>query len=387
MKLKQKHGAGAWILGILLAGAVIVNSLAWISPTFCDAYVRRIFPYLTAAYGHLTSLVPFSVGEWMLILAVAWLGVLAGCSVIGIILCVARKIRKVSLRGTGYSKWLFRFWKTTLWIAVIVFWVMTLGCVIQYHCTPLERSLPGYGKEYNLDDLTALRDYAVEQCNTLAEAVPRDANGDIAYEGGEAAMGQEAGRSMEQLGEEFPQLAGFQVRPKPLYFSDFVSQQSMQGYYFPFSMEANYNELMQTGHKPSTMCHELAHTHGYIYEDEANLLGFLACVQSDDVVFQYSGWLDVLNYINNDFYRAVDRETYDSHVAISKQVWEDNEFLSEEARRKMEESAVFDTETVKEAASTYVDQTLKVNGVHDGKVSYRRVVGLILAYYDRNLQR
>ena len=46
----------------------------------------------------------------------------------------------------------------------------------------------------------------------------------------------------------------------------------IDGLYFPFSMEANYNDTMSIMNKPFTMCHELAHTHGYIFEDEANFL-------------------------------------------------------------------------------------------------------------------
>ncbi|MFQ8979614.1 MAG: DUF3810 family protein [Waltera sp.] len=42
--------------------------------------------------------------------------------------------------------------------------------------------------------------------------------------------------------------------------------------------------------KPATMCHELAHIRGYIYEDEANFIAFLACVESDDSTFQYAGY-------------------------------------------------------------------------------------------------
>ena len=45
----------------------------------------------------------------------------------------------------------------------------------------------------------------------------------------------------------------------------------LMGIYFPFSMEANYNQDMYKAKLPDTICHELAHTKGYIQEDEANL--------------------------------------------------------------------------------------------------------------------
>jgi hypothetical protein len=218
----------------------------------------------------------------------------------------------------------------------------------------------------------------VKKCNELAKEVPHDENGNVIYEGD---MQKTAIAAMSNISDRFPRLGGYYVTPKALYFSDFMSQQYMQGYYFPFSMEANYNDTMSIMNKPFTMCHELAHTHGYIYEDEANFLGFLACISSDDPVFQYSGYLGVLNYINNDFYNAVSKAEYNSHVKISARVKYDNQFMTDEAWIKVEEKAVVKTETVKKAAETFIDTNLKVNGVSSGKCSYSHVVALIMDYY------
>lgn len=130
----------------------------------------------------------------------------------------------------------------------------------------------------------------------------------------------------------------------------------MLGYYFPFSMEANYNKVAYVTNLPVTMCHELAHLKGYIQEDEANFIGFLACISSDDLLFQYSGYLSVLNYVNNDFYEAVgeDYERYMAEVQIDRQVYED---------------------------AVFVETSLKLNGVDDGMVAYSRVVDLLLQWY------
>ena len=186
---------------------------------------------------------------------------------------------------------------------------------------------------------------------------------------------------MNALGGRFPKLSGGEVTPKPLVFSWFMSQQYMQGYFFPFSMEANYNDIMYVMNKPFTMCHELAHTRSYIFEDEANFLSYLACTGSEDILFEYSGYLGVLNYVNNAFYENVSKEEYLSHTAISDQVKEDNIFLTKDNWEKVEESSPLDTDTVKKAADTFVDTTLKVNGVDDGKASYNRVVELMLLEY------
>lgn len=201
--------------------------------------------------------------------------------------------------------------------------------------------------------MTALRNMLVEKCNELSGQMQRTEEGEIIYEGN---MRKKAISDMQALGETYDALQGFYPMPKPHYFSDFVSQQYMLGYYFPFSMEANYNKVAYVTNLPVTMCHELAHLKGYIQEDEANFIGFLACISSDDLLFQYSGYLSVLNYVNNDFYEAVgeDYERYMAEVQIDRQVYED---------------------------AVFVETSLKLNGVDDGMVAYSRVVGLLLQWY------
>ena len=202
-------------------------------------------------------------------------------------------------------------------------------------------------------------------------------------------MGEDARRLMQKLGETYPQLAGWYPQPKAMFFSDFMCQQNMQGYYFPFSMEANYNDVMHILNIPATMCHELAHLKGFIYEDEANFIGYLACIQSEDTFFQYAGYLSVLNYLYNDVSR-LKKENPDAYqeavlavqpAVVSEQVWQDNIFVSEEDWERINKKALIDTETVDKAADVFIDTNLKVNGVSDGKVSYSRVVRLLLQYY------
>ena len=118
-----------------------------------------------------------------------------------------------------------------------------------------------------------------------------------------------------------------------------------------------------------------------IYEDEANFISFLACIQSEDIFFQYSGYLSVLYYLDNDFYAAVGDDKYWEQPWILPQVHEDNIFLKQEDWTRIEEEAVLDTETVDEISDTFTDTVLKANGVEDGMISYSRVVKLLLWYY------
>ena len=65
-----------WLPAAFILCAVILNITGRACRPFTDFYVTYIFPIWGAAYGKVTGLVPFSVGEWMLYLAVVMLFVL-----------------------------------------------------------------------------------------------------------------------------------------------------------------------------------------------------------------------------------------------------------------------------------------------------------------------
>lgn len=358
-----------WIYVIIAAVILLLNVIAWNSKVFCDGYITYVFPVWVSTYGRLTGLFPFSVGEIMLMLAV--LLVLAA-AVLWVPALGIKRIRK----GIG------RFYNFFAWTLLGVCMVMTLNCSILYHASTFSETYFADVSEevYTLDDLIAVRNLVVEECNRMSLLMERDEAGTILYD---KDIGEQAILCMKELGRTYDRLDGYYPHPKPLYTSDFFCQQYMCGYYFPFSMEANYNDVMYIMNKPSTMCHELTHLRGYIYEDEANFISFLACIGSEDPVFQYSGYLSVLYYLDNDFYAAVgkDRETYSAQPAITAQVHTDNVFVTDEEWERINAKALIDTETVDEVSDAFVDTTLKVNGVSDGKISYSRVVKLLLQYY------
>lgn len=372
--------------------ALMLNVLAWKSQAFCDFYVANIFPIWLNTYGKWTSVFPFSVGEVMIVLAVTLLSIFIMSGLVAVIFFTVKKwkqkkhtLRDSYIRKYDAYKQICRVYRMICAnIFVVILWVMTLNCFILYHCSSFEEkywnNMVKSTEDYTVEELAMLRDFVVTKANQYAKMMERDENGLVTYDGN---MEQEAITAMNNLGQSYPQLAGFYTTPKKIVASEFLSQQYMKGYYFPFSMEANYNDVMYIMSKPATMCHELAHTKGFIYEDEANLIAFLACLHSDDIVFQYSGYLSVLTYIDNDFIASIDHNTavYNSHVKISPQVKKDRVFLTEDAWTKVEKKAVVSTKTVKKASNTFTNTTLILNGIEQGSASYGEVVGLLMDYY------
>jgi hypothetical protein len=414
MEQKEKRQAGKkrltkrWIVYISIAlVTVLLNVVAWNSTAFCDAYIAYIFPVWVNTYGRLTGLFPFSVGEWLI---VAGLMLVGFAVLLGVVLAVAGLVRTVfraiiCARGqavdTCGSKHPLRkfagvFYRFFAWTVMAVCVIMTLNCTILYHASTFSENY--FGEEtgdYTFEQFVNVYNYVASECNRLSAEMVRDEEGRIVYDGNAGAdsrrnqMADEAIACMQKLGETYPQLDGWYPHPKPMMFSDLMCQQYMCGYYFPFSMEANYNDVMYLMNKPATFCHELAHLRGYIFEDEANFIAYLACLESEDPVFQYAGYLSVINYLSNDLYKAyldeeelfVETVTKTGLVAPLEQVSLDNIFVEDSEWDRINDKAVVDTETVEEVSDTFTNATLKLNGVSDGMVSYSRVVRLLLQYY------
>ena len=272
------------------------------------------------------------------------------------------------------------FFRVYAWGFLAVFMIMTWNCFILYHASEFDETYMAQKAQrtYTDRELIQVRNHIVEELNTLTEQMERDGEGFLVYQGD---MKQEAVRAMQGLGEEYELLSGYYPQAKGITASDFLSQQYMMGYYFPFSMEANYNTSMYIANVPATLCHELAHLKGFIYEDDANFIGFLACINSEDPFYRYSGYLSVLNYVEKEYKKSSGKQEFGS-VSLAKSVRADDIFLTSEAWERVEENAVVETAVVKAASNQFTETTLVINGVSDGMKSYSRVVQLLLEYYD-----
>lgn len=373
VKGRKKHSK-TFIVIILAIWLVIaaLNAAAFLIPGFATWHADHITPLIVGSYGRLTGLASFSVGEIMLTIAIA----LVVATVLGVILLIF-------LHGSwAFKKFIKVLLKTDVVIVTIVCLIMTLNCSMLYKADTIDPNPSVESREYTAEELMTLRNYIVSKCNEYSEKIERDENGWAVYNGD---VQETAKSAMQNLASVYPRLGGFYPNVKYMMYSNLMSQMYMEGYYFPFSMEANINSLIYIVNIPEASCHELSHLHGYIFEDEANFISFLACTQSGDDFFIYSGYMKALNYVVNAFapYASqMNDEQRGAYVQANELVERDNIFLTSEMWEIVEDNAVLDTETVAKASDTFTDTTLKLNGVSDGIASYSRVTGLLLEYFD-----
>ncbi len=377
------------LLTVLLCLTVILNVVSWKSAAFSDWIRLNLFPVVQFIMSHVSNLFPFSVGEILLLSAllfilwnvILWIG--DGWIFVHRLLRGKRKkgekekslTERLRTRFPHYDR-LYRIFEMGFAVTALI---MTVNCFVLYHCTQIGTLYNVYGRDYTFEELADLRDELVTKANELSKVVTRDEDGIPHYENDVKQRSREA---MAELAETDPILKGYYSIPKPLHASGLLCQQDMCGYYFPFTMEANYNTLMTEINNPFTMCHELSHTKGYIREDEANYVACLACLKADDPFFTYSGILGVLNYVESDFIKACGGRglIYKMHPSIASKVKKDNVFITEETRDQVEKKAIVSSDTVRKATDTYINTALNINGIESGKVSYSEVVGLLLGY-------
>lgn len=347
---------------------VFLNVLSRVYSPFADFYTEKIFPIITNTFSFISGLFPFSVGEILIITGI--LLVIVGIPVTIILLIFGKKFRRKTLSVVSFL-YLFAF--------TFVLTTETMNCFIMYQCKPFSEKYLKHS-EHTESQITELYSLLIEKANALSEQVPRDSMNYFEFTDD---VNPEARRAMKKASETFNQLKGYYPKAKPIQFSYFMSQSHLSGIYFPFSLEANYNDDMCRTNLPETVCHELSHLKGFIQEDEANFISFYATTQcSDDLSFQYSGYLSALEYVHNEIYNQNITEAFYLTDNISDNVRRDwFRFMPDNYWEENKEKEVIPTETVSTVSTNAIDTNIKVNGRTDGIKSYSLVVELLLDFY------
>ncbi|MFY1046829.1 DUF3810 domain-containing protein [Chryseobacterium sp. GP-SGM7] len=75
---------------------------------------------------------------------------------------------------------------------------------------------------------------------------------------------------------------------KPSLFKNVMSFTGILGYYNPFTAEAQFNAELPASYLPFTLAHESSHQFGFAREQEANFIGYLIGVESQNPELKYS---------------------------------------------------------------------------------------------------
>ena len=182
---------------------------------------------------------------------------------------------------------------------------------------------------------------------------------------------QKARAALGGLSKKYPLLRPGYSAPKPVLASRLMSRCNITGMFFPFTFEANVNTDVPEYTIPFTMCHELSHLRGFMREDEANFIAYLACRSSSDTDFQYSGAVTAFTYASNALFSADSSAAGKIYSGLSSGVRRDLQFNNQYWDSFKGPAA--------DAATSVNNSYLKANSQKDGVQSYGRMVDLLLA--------
>ena len=359
---RNKRWFLAALLQLLAAASLLVASRQ--IDGFAAWHEAHVYPLFVNTLGRLWSIVPFSVVE------IGLYALLIGLLVtllVALVRMVLRIVRKEAQKVRPITTWACR----TLCLASLLLLLYTLTCGINY-ATPSFSERAGYPIQASTkEELRVTCEMLIDQINAEVDNLTYDEAGSSVLP---ADAGKTARRAMQNLGQTWEFLDGYYPNPKKILVSEILSYQFLTGVYSPFTVEANYNGDMPDMDVPATMCHELSHLKGFMREDEAGFLAYLACTGSDDAMFRYSGAMHALTYCLNAYYDAVDGDTYRSlYYELDERAIQDRRNNSQwwEAYRGK----------ISEAANTVNDTYLKANNQTDGVASYGRMADLMIAYW------
>lgn len=364
---EKPAGTGRLLLRVLLclipgAVAVALYLVGGANADFAEWFAVNIYPLWVGSLGRICGVFPVSVSEILLYAGVLTLLIL-------VIRDVVRLLRRKLPQG-----WLLRWVGSFLLIAGIFCLMFMVGGGVNYNRKTFSTLTKMDTSGGTADELYEVALFLAGKVNETAPLVQRDTDGCMVI--GEDFR-ESAVASMNQLARTYDCLIGFYPQPKGILASRLLSYQNITGIYSPFLAEANYNADVPQYNLPHTVCHELSHLRGFMREDEANFIGFLACVWSEDLSFRYSGYLLGYIYVSNALYgENADR-------------WREvRGLLCAEANTDLAANSAYWKQfegPVAERATQRNDSYLKFNHQEDGVKSYNRVVNLILDYYRNRL--
>ena len=345
-----------WVLIPLLI-TLVLQLLARKVGGFGTWYILNIYPLFVNTLGRVTSILPISMGE---------MGLYA--LIIGFVVYTVSAVVRVVRKKARVLKQLVNWLYCVMTAVSLILMVYTMTCGINYYAQSFSTTQGLSIQKSSKEELIALTRFLADQVNEASKEMVLDGDGCTKIT---VNVQKEAVKAMKAASEDYSVLRGYYPQPKPVLISRFLSVQQVSGIYSPFTVEANYNREMVDYNLPFTACHELSHLKGFMREDEANFIAYLACAASDCAEFNYSGALTAYIYAGNSLYSA-DKDAY----------WEIRDSLCEMAKKDLSANNEFwdRFETKIAEVQTQVNNAyLQGNGQTDGVKSYGRMVDLLLA--------
>ena len=341
-----------YILPLFLVLQIIVVKVASQFPAFIENYYSNgIYPIISRISRTTFGFTSVSIGD----------------IIYGIVLFfVFRWLWKT--RKTWKSNW-----KDNLLIvasfASVFYFSFHLLWATNYYRIPLYEKLE-INKEYSTEELEVFTLQLIEKTNTIHYQITKSDSAKVVVPYSTQEIFDLSVKSYASTEQYFPFLKYQKESIKPSLISIPLSYMGFGGYLNPFTNEAQVNDCLPKYNFPTTTLHEMAHQIGYASESEANFIGFLASVKSDDIYFQYSGYSFALKHCLRNLER-IEKGKSEKYIPLINYGMLQN---YDESRKFNEEYKSF----LEPLFETFYDNFLKLNQQKDGMEGYSKFVGLMI---------
>lgn len=347
----------AWVLYAIAAFAIVVMLVYVFSEDFANFYNRYPAAFLRAALALITSILPCSLGEALVIFAPVLLV---------FIIVYANKHYTKNWLEVG------RFIFISLSVVSIFFTTFALNFGAGYHTSSVDKLLELDRKNVSAAELRETAEYLVEEINKYTDSLGIREDGFSVMPYGYDTLSRKLVEAYDKVCDEYSFISRFPSRVKPVMLSEPWTYTHISGVYTYYTGEANINTNFPDYTLPYTAAHEMAHQRGIAREDEANFVAFLVCIASDDEYIRYSGYLNLYDYVSSALYSA-DKQAY---TEVSKK-------LSPIARKEKTAYSSFFSKYSENVAANLTESVnnayLTIQGT-PGTKSYGMVVDLAVAY-------
>jgi len=254
--------------------------------------------------------------------------------------------------------------------AVVFFFLVLWG--YNYGRLPIENSMQLSPNPLTLNELKAELEINTTEVVEARMSIPSITDSAIQETFLPVDLENEVRQEIEKLLKKLDYPTVGTVRGRMLHPKGILLRFSTAGVYFPWTGESNIDAGLHPIQVPFTLAHEFAHGYGFTDEGTCNFLAYLACIQSDNQFFQYSGHLSYWRYLASS-YRLNDRAGYSEYFKnLPKGMVTDLYSIDANSDKYPDilpswRNAVYDT-------------YLKTQGIFEGVINYNRIVMLVKSW-------
>ncbi len=358
----MKFSRNARITAVLLVISLAIKGYSMEAGRVESGYSTQLFPFFARFLRQVFGNVPVSIGDLIYASFVVWFIFLL--FKLSFILAQTQPTRFFATRAKIYI-YNFIISLFTVYIVFNLFWG------INYNRKGIEGQLGLPALQYSQAELREMNCLLLSKVNESKAAWTASKK---AYPStSKLFIGVE--QAFEKVAAEHPFLKYTNASLKQSLWGWFGNYAGFNGYYNPFTGEAQVNTNVPKFLQPFTACHEVAHQLGYAKEMEANFVGYLAAAASEDPLFNYSVYLELFTYANRNLF------TTDS---VSARLIRNE--LSAVVKKDLQEWRSFNNKHrsfVEPAVRWGYGIFLRNNEQPQGVLSYDEVTGFLIAYHKK----